>query len=98
MISNGANPLTRAAAHSSPAGRGAGGEGNAWLSCEHAMDEPPPSPVSIEPEFFSARVAADKVIATDVVAIPPSGLDAFRAGLELELRDCRIGADRAWRG
>src|SRR5215469_12619802 len=70
----------------------------AGQSCKHAMNEPLSFAIAVEPQLFAACVAADKIIATDVIAVPPSGLDAFRPRLELELCRCRIDAERTGHG
>ena len=62
------------------------------------MHEPLSTAIAVQPELFSPRAAADEIVAADVAAVPPAGLDAFGAGKQLQLRRRRIGAERAGLG
>jgi hypothetical protein len=44
---------------------------------KHAVHEPLPAAISIQPQRFAAFVAADEIIAADVLAVPPAALDAL---------------------
>ena len=49
-------------------------------SRKHALHEPLPSAIAVEPHFGALRIAADEIIAADFALVPPSGFDALGAG------------------
>src|SRR5258705_2889299 len=58
----------------------------AFASAEHAMQVPAlhVAMLAINPERLAVRVRRQVVMAAHLFAIPPSGLDALRAGDEIE--------------
>src|SRR5712664_1286520 len=63
-----------------------GGRGEYTASGENAVQIPSPfaAPLAIDPYERFALCSGDEVIAGDIVAVPPAGLDALRAGEQLE--------------
>src|SRR5207244_1321020 len=48
-----------------------------WLSSEHAMHEPFPAAVSLQPQLFTLCITTHEVIAADLVTVPPSAFDSL---------------------
>src|ERR1043165_4269308 len=59
---------------------------------KYAVHEPLPAAISIQPQRFAALVAADEIIAADVLAVPPAALDAL--GTRFEPERCLGGPRR----
>src|ERR1700681_3736852 len=61
---------------------------------ENTVHEPLSAAIAVEPQLASLRIAADEIIAADLIAIPPAAFDALRAGQQAQLRGRGIGAEQ----